>query len=923
MRPVFLKMSAFGPYSGVTEIDFGKLGTGGLYLITGDTGAGKTTIFDAIAYALFGSPSGDNRDSSMLRSKYADESLKTEVELKFIYNGKEYTVRRNPEYLRKKTRGDGTTKEAAGAELYYPDGRIVSKATAVTVAIEEILGINRNQFCQIAMIAQGDFRKLLFAPTDERIKIFRHIFKTDNFLALQNELKNKAKELGSECKGLRESIGQYISGIVCPEESPLYSDVCKAVNGDTLVDEVLNLIEKLIHEDILLEEKTELSRADNRIKLDEVKENISKYNEKTDIKNKLNSTDNALSEGKHRLTELNHILTDALQKEPEIQNNTAKSAEITATLPEYDEFEQKTAVLTVNESFVKTNSALVTQLEESIRTDTKILEDLTEEKKSLEHAGENKARLEAEMKDLERKNDRLKKLDSNIKALAETGELYNKAVDNYREKMKAADRANENFRKAQKLYYDAQAGILAQTLIEGEPCPVCGSVTHPSAAQKPAEAPSKNELENLEQLFNEADRVAKKSSEDAEKLKGSVEEKEAAVKEEIQELLGNYGTEAAEGALIEAFESVRLRAADLNAALEEEGKNIKRKGEIDKLIEKTQTQLKSNSDKLTEMKNELNSRAVESTQLSERIGVLREKLTFESKAMAEKAIVQLEKESKAIQKAIENARSNHKACSDRIISLEATKKQQEEQLGKFEEVDIQTEKIKLSEFNERERMFDTRSKTVHSRITANERTLENLEAKAPLLVKKEREYSSVKSLSDTANGNISSKERIQLETYVQMHYFDRILQRANTRLAVLTEGQYDLVRRAEADNKRSQSGLELDVIDHYNGSIRSVKSLSGGESFKASLALALGLADEIQYSAGGIRLDTMFIDEGFGSLDDESLNQAMAALNDLAEGNRLVGIISHVGELKRRIDKQIIIKKDRSEGSYVDDIIVF
>ena len=190
-------------------------------------------------------------------------------------------------------------------------------------------------------------------------------------------------------------------------------------------------------------------------------------------------------------------------------------------------------------------------------------------------------------------------------------------------------------------------------------------------------------------------------------------------------------------------------------------------------------------------------------------------------------------------------------------------------------------------------------------------------------MKKEREYSSVKSLSDTANGNISSKERIQLETYVQMHYFDRILQRANTRLAVLTEGQYDLVRRAEADNKRSQSGLELDVIDHYNGSIRSVKSLSGGESFKASLALALGLADEIQYSAGGIRLDTMFIDEGFGSLDDESLNQAMAALNDLAEGNRLVGIISHVGELKRRIDKQIIIKKDRSEGSYVDDIIVF
>ena len=923
MRPIYLKMSAFGPYSGITEIDFGKLGTGGLYLITGDTGAGKTTIFDAVAYALFGSPSGDNRDTSMLRSKYAADSLKTEVELKFEYCGKEYTVKRNPEYMRKKTRGEGMTREAADAELYCPDNRVVTKATAVTNAVEELLGINRNQFCQIAMIAQGDFRKLLFAPTDERIKIFRHIFKTDNYLSLQNELKGKAKELWEQCKIRRDSISQYISGIDCSEEHPLYSEVCKAVSNQLPFDEVLELIEKLIDEDAKKEKNIASEITETRNRLDKVKNQINRFNEKKEIEEKLDSNKEALCESRQRHDELNTALEEVLKREPEINKNTSDAAEIAVTLPDYNELDEKTGIFRSNQQYIERNSVTLARLEDNIKRGGSLITGLTEERKSLEGAGESRVKLNAEKKELEEKKNRLKKLNSSILSLYDAQSLYARAAEDYQKKIQAADHANDAFRTAQRLYYNAQAGILAETLTEGQPCPVCGSKTHPVIASKPAEAPSAEKLEELENNYTKADATAKKASEKAEKLKGSVEEKRTSTEEEIRALLGDFRIDSAEAVLTEALAKAEQREEEIAAALEQENKKIKRKGEVDLLLEKTQKQVESDSQKLSALNDVIKAKIVANTQHKERIDILRSKLKFESRAAAEEKILMLRKTSETILADIENARKNQKASNDKIIALSAASNQLEEQLSKYDEIDIEAEKAEFNRLIEKEHLYELQSRDIHSRMTANMRTLEQIKLQAPQLETAEKEYSMVKALSDTANGNISSKERVQLETFVQMHYFDRIIQRANTRLAVLTQGQYDLVRRAEADNRKSQSGLELDVIDHYNGSVRSVKSLSGGESFKASLALALGLADEIQYSAGGIRLDTMFIDEGFGSLDEESLNQAMTALNSLAEGNRLVGIISHVGELKRRIDKQIIIKKDKSKGSYVDEIIVF
>ena len=274
MRPIKLTVSAFGPYAGEMEFDFDKLGTGGLYLITGDTGAGKTTIFDAITYALYGDPSGNNREVSMFRSKYADIKTPTFVRLVFNYKEKEYTIERNPEYERAAQRGSGLTKQTAGVKLTLPDGKPLTKTKEVENAINNIIGINREQFCQIAMIAQGDFLKLLISPTKDRIEIFRHIFKTKLYSDLQDRLKSELSVLNNDCSKIKQSISQYIAGINCSDSSLLSLDVTKAKKGDLPTDECILLIEKLIAEDTLAEEKADNSITEIEKQLDILKINI-------------------------------------------------------------------------------------------------------------------------------------------------------------------------------------------------------------------------------------------------------------------------------------------------------------------------------------------------------------------------------------------------------------------------------------------------------------------------------------------------------------------------------------------------------------------------------------------------------------------------------------------------------------------------
>ncbi len=921
MRPLKLKISAFGPYSENTEFDFTKLGTGGLYLITGDTGAGKTTIFDAITYALYGETSGSNREVSMLRSKYADESTPTEVELIFSYRDKEYTVKRNPEYEKLKSRGEGTTKQVANAEIIYPDGKVITRIKDVDNAIKEIIGINKEQFCQIAMIAQGDFLKLLLASTKERIEIFRHIFKTELFGDLQERLKRESGKLSDECDTIKRSISQYIGGIVCDEDNIDYIEVSKAKNDSLPTEEVLKLLEKLIADDKKTEQDITVQKERLQKALDEIKAKINKAQDVIAAKADLEKNEAAFATETEAQKELTAKFEAEKANQPKIKGLSEKTAEIKALLPDYDEFETKEKAFNRNKNFIEKSIETVTEKEKEIKTIGDEIAKISEERKTLEKSGEERLKLETDKKALTDNAHKLSNLRSNISALEKVESDYLRSLQDYNNKQSAFEKLDGEYKALNKAYLDAQAGILADTLKADEPCPVCGSKAHPKIAVKPENAPTKEQLEGLQIKADEANNEVNSARTKAGNLKGVLDEKKEGVLGEITALLGDVAISDAKSLIAVKLSDIASKIEVLDKKISEAKLKIERAEKIDNILPEKNKWLETVRDELSELSDEIKSKTAENTSLQKRISELKTKLTFATKEEAQSKIDEFTKMAEQMSENYDFALKALNDSKEKIASLKSAKEEIVKRLGDKTEIDLEQESEKLKALEDRRETYDRESKTIHSRISANQTALDNIKARSGDLIRAEKKYSWVKALSNTANGNISGKEKVMLETYIQMNYFDRIIARANTRLMIMTDGQYDLVRRKEALNNKGQSGLDLNVIDHYNGSERSVKSLSGGESFKASLALALGLADEIQSSAGGIKLDTMFVDEGFGSLDEDSLSAAMKALTSLADGNRLVGIISHVGELKQKIDKQIIVKKDKVGGSYAEIVV--
>ena len=921
MRPLKLKISAFGPYAGVTEFDFDQLGTGGLYLITGDTGAGKTTIFDAITYALYGNPSGNNRDASMFRSKYADDATPTEVELVFRYYGKDYTVKRIPEYERANKRGEGTTKQVAKAEFIYPDGKIISKIKDVDNAVRSVMGIDRDQFCQIAMIAQGEFLKLLLAPTKERMEIFRHIFKTERFSNLQERLRRESGVLSDECTMIRRSIVQYISGIGCDEDSVDFIEVKKAKESNLSMEDTVALITKLIADDEMAEATIGGKHETAQRQLDEVKARIVRATDIMAARRELETNEKAYEELLIRREILSKKCEEEKANQPKIQEFTETVARIRATLPDYEEVLTKQIVVDQNLMLVTANVKKMNQLEQSIQKTVEEIAALTEEAKTLQKAGEKKLELETEKKSLSERRSKLITLQKNIDSYKATQKKYHVALRLYEQKALIASELDATFKIKNKVYLDAQAGILADTLVAGTACPVCGSTVHPQIAVKPDNAPAKEELDELQDRITVATHDANAAREHAGSLKGSLDEKEKSLSLEIETLLKCTLTEDTPDVILDIMAEIDERLEDVEQQILIEKKNVHRKGQIAMVLPQKTTSLEKARDDLAKIREDINAKRVEIQAVEARIGELRGKLPFASKEEAESKIRALFRSIEQLKKNYDEAQNELVQCNEKIASLAAVKEEIRKRLDGDTDVDLEREVIARKGLEEQLKKLTQDEKIIHSRITVNRKALENIQIKAKSLIEAETRYTWVKALSNTANGNISGKDKVMLETYIQMNYFDRIIARANARLMIMTDGQYDLVRRKGALSKQGQSGLDLDVIDHYNGTERSVKTLSGGESFKASLALALGLADEIQSSAGGIKLDTMFVDEGFGSLDEDSLAQAMKALTSLADSNRLVGIISHVGELKQKIDKQIIVTKDKSGGSKAQIVV--
>ena len=922
MRPIRLTVSAFGPYAGKTVIELDKLGTSGLYLITGNTGAGKTTIFDAITYALYGEPSGNNRSAGMLRSKYADPETPTQVELIFSYAGKTYTIRRNPDYLRPKTRGEGFTEEKAGAELTYPDGRVVTRLKDVNSAVIDIMGIDRNQFTQIAMIAQGDFLKLLLASTEDRKKIFQKIFYTQNYAAVQEKLRVKTRELRDACETLKDRNKQAVGRIACEEEDVLRLRVDKAKDGGLTGEEILELLDRLIGQDEARADKIaeEITALDAGIT--KSAQLLAKAEEQA-------NTEAALLKDRAAFTENRAGLQDA-QKECELQENRAperetlikEAAALAKDEPAYDEREKRTAnarkllaAIGQDEERLEKEGGTLAALERHI-------EGLKEEEKTLASAGEEQERLKNRIENAKAGQAALQELRRAAADVKKQKDALSAAQEAYRIKREQADRLKADYERGNRAYLDAQAGILAETLAEGSPCPVCGSGTHPHPAKKAADAPSEEALNKLKEAKEAADRAEADASKRAGEIGAAEKEKEAALRKLAAGIFGEEDFADPAGQELDA--RIRSREAEAEAELSElrtafmeSQKRIARKAEIGRLLADGEAQAKDTADRIGKMRESLAKmradKEAEEGRLTELNGLLRyptkEELRGEIRKK-EAAAAAIERAQKQAQKALQDFKEEAAAILARIEDAE-------KRLQNRIEIDIAEETAKKVEAEENRTRLHGRNTEVGARLAGNRGIREELLKRAAETDAAEKKLMWMQALSRTANGEVSGKEKIMLETYIQMTYFDRIIARANTRLMIMSGGQYELKRRSAAADKRSQSGLDLDVIDHYNGSERSVNSLSGGEQFKASLSLALGLSDEIQSSAGGIRLDTMFVDEGFGSLDEESLQQAIGALMGLTESNRLVGIISHVAELKDRIDKQIIVTKARTGGSFV------
>ncbi len=1307
MRPIKLIVSAFGPYAGKTEIELSRLGEKGVYLITGDTGAGKTTIFDAITYALFGEPSGNVRDTSLFRSKYADVETPTFVELAFEYAGQRYFVKRNPDYERPAKRGDGYALQKAEAELQLPDGKVVTKIKDVNNALRQILGIDRSQFTQIAMIAQGEFLKLILASTEERQKIFREIFGTRYYQVLQDRLKNELSELNQNCISLRNSVKQYVDGATCKPNDVLEMELDKSKSGELPIADTIEIIEKIIFQDNrekeicseklsnldqelaeianeirkeeerqksikaledtgnLLEEKKLLQNQtlakfeEEKGKIPKRKElsalivtsnnDLPKYDEfdainmkiaekQSELVNSQNSHNRQLKkiatlegnikEQKDELETLKNVqvLFSELSKEQEkLQEKTEKIQNIHDNYQEIKSFlcklqwelndltqieSQKSQELCTdthkleahkkqleelsnitlldselkqeNEKFIERQQAAkdlkvdVIAFAELISSKQNLLskqkgletelladidainEDIKNQKISLEELKDISLtynQLTQKYEDLKDKKDCIIEIQSSLKEIFSLMAKHENAQSKYLSDLEKSTKVTNDYELKFKAYLDEQAGIIAKTLSEGEKCPVCGSRSHPEPATFSENAPSKEELDRAKEASETEKSKAMKASEavaaihveltnkkefllkNATPIIGeckfeaieelikteniSIETSEIDLQKEIAEskekikqkekltdllernenilkeksillsqtqngiastsaemetlennnkvnilkranvLLGECTFSQIDEKLREFIDDLRGKEKKLKAEIEEvklklqihesikkeiplleekikltnnelnemkrdvttktvelkslfdkitdiksslnsiiHGENIdncnktyaatedwkdlndsndlnnlnylsyennsnsfssndlnylddfenietnidyisgeyrkagirlsndlieaekrvNRHIELEELIPKNEEQIKTEQEKLTESKNSIVSLETSITALLDNAEKIRQTLKHKDKSEAKTAIATLEQELAVLIKSFEDAEKEHQHISSAVKELEGKIKAFEEQLRETNPVDIPALKEKTTELNDTKASVNTMIEEIIGRLDRNNNALHGMEKQSADLKLAEERYAWVKALSNTANGNLSGKEKIMLETYIQMTYFDRIIARANTRFMIMSNGQYELKRRIEAGNNRSQSGLELDVIDHYNGTERSVKTLSGGESFKASLSLALGLSDEIQASAGGIKLDTMFVDEGFGSLDEESLKYAINTLAGLSEGNRLIGIISHVAELKEKIDKQIIVRKAKSGGSFIEII---
>ena len=1045
MRPLTLTLTAFGAYAGSQTVDFEAAGAGGLFLITGDTGAGKTTLFDGVCYALFGKLTGRVRSEKMIRSDYADDTLETSAQLVFLHRGERWRITRRPAQTRRKKRGEGTTEVPATALLERLEGEnpvpVAEGKESVDAAVEELLGIQVDQFRQIAMIAQNQFAELLNKSGRDRSAILRQVFATERCQQLQQRLKELASASRAETEKQVDSLRQYLAGLRLPEEEEatelnqlladagcvwrsgrvleLAEELCRA-DRDTLagLEEKIGQLDESIKQSAALvqsareagqraeqlarlekqlaqqqseaprraEDQARLGRWEAAARLAPVWENSEKARLAAEQAARLHA------EAQAQLEELNTQAPRWEQAREQLAQNQQTVARLavalerqTEALKQYDELDAAKAqqqACARELDRLKHAEQAARKLEEQQAAALEQTQTLAD---GLAAALTAAQRVEQELNRWSGAKEKMAEVRSRMRELVKLQKSEQAARRTLEQASDGLDKAQQVYMSADQLFRRDQAGLLARDLTPGQPCPVCGSVHHPSPARGVTGAPNKEELEALA---------------------AAMETARTAYNEALQ--ASSTLTAQAGSAREQYIRQARQVLADLEQELpsEEDAKTLSRllldwDERLDQLLqqaeeEKTECQAKVEAasaavnqladdrrqlDQTRQKRSELQAQAAQTTARQEMARQQAEKLQADlphaTRAEAEQTLAAMQAEKARLDRSTEETRTDleeyQKALAAALTLQDERQKNDEKaaeearraaqdwskalEAGGMSEQDFRQalhteEEIKaLRRQLEQEQKVCEETQTLYKqlrdqqqnapapvcqpqeleqamaeqeqqraalngerirlagRLEANRQTMADVRTAAGKLEQAQKRQQLIERLDATAGGKLSGGlGKQQFEQYVLAVYFADAVEAANQRLFAMTGGRYQLEchQMTAAETKDT---LDLDVLDNYTGKVRSVGSLSGGETFQAALALALGLSDVIQNYAGGVELDVLFVDEGFGTLDAESLEQAVTTLHSLVQGQRMVGIISHVPELKSRIENQLVVTK--------------
>ena len=919
MKPLKLTMSAFGSYAGKNVIDF----TGqqqGIFLITGDTGAGKTTIFDAITYALYNQTSGGERNGNMMRSQYDQPETETYVELEFLYRGQTYRVRRNPDYKITKTLKNGKIREQKvphSVELTLPDGTVFpEKKNATDAKIIEILGLTADQFSQIVMIAQGDFLKLLYTKSDERKMIFSKLFRTDIYWKIQENLRRKSMEMDERIQENDRAFEQEKSRIMpLPEreELPL----------DELVERLRERLKDALKEQNL-----------RRANVEELNKKITKYEE-------INKLFVSLEKIRQTGRELEARQAESKERRQQIEN--ARKAD-KVLVAEQQNLRQQQAVEQSAQAIAKMTETLAddqemfetlkTQLQEAeakqkreaadIQKKMLALEQSFPSYEALQNARSEEQQAKKVWEDLGKTSEEsFHKKEAGIAALKEQQKRQEQVVEqtkkNWEQTSLSALEAAKHYEHMYDAFLKEQAGILAENLSAGCPCPVCGSTVHPDPAKLSDHAVTELEVEQAKKTRAAAEEkrdmayaAFEAEKTEKQKLAQAVEKEEAdfvlaqtIAKQQRKEAEQNYvslqkiAEQIREKLVYPSLAEAKKQYAAMQKALEAAEQEIaKKRQKVSELAEAMNT-LKGQ--RLAEEENQKTAKKLaaktekEYAKLLEKSGFVSEE-TYHLAILPERSRSKLEREEKEYESQCLRQQSEQK-----LLEKQVSGKTYTDTTELNEQLKAEKQALKEAEKTYME---------LHTAYENDRAVLQNCAVYLEKGKKLESEDQVIKSLSKTANGRLSGSAKIDFETYIQRQYFKQIIHEANKRLLTMSNHQFILKLKEEANTgRKTNEGLDLSVYSLVTDSERDVKTLSGGESFLAALAMALGLSDIVERSAGAIHPDMMFIDEGFGSLDAQSRQQAIEVLAELAGDSRMVGIISHVTELKEQIDRKLVVSR--------------